>query len=337
MRCLGICRWEMRTNELQSKLVMVARDSRGITAPAIKSGLDNILLWWRPEHGEKFGYSDGWSDNGTAFYFSGAGQTGDQEFGHNNFENGRVRDHVVNQEHIRLLRYVGPNAVRYLGEMRLDPENPWQWRDGPDRYGETRKIIQFRMLPVGDVLRLPEDGVHFEPGASPKTEQISDQIPPPTATDIEALGKKEFQRLIAARSTISRRIELALVHEFRDWLASAHQLIATGLLIPYHAESRNLRVDMFIHGPQILVEAKSSSSREKLRMAIWAAPRLRTVDRTQSTSLHVASRHATARHAATSEFVKNRSRLENFAESVHHCPGGPALGLTSQRSEIWSE
>jgi hypothetical protein len=264
--------WDLNVGETDKRTAIQSRHkgahSRGISAPSQSSGLKNILLWWRPERGEIFGYDDGWSPGGDVFYFSGAGQTGDQEFGHNNFENGRVRDHVLSIEHLRLLRYIGPNTVRYIGELRLDPEAPWLWRDGPDRYGSIRKIIQFRMLPVGEVLRLPDDAIHDEPSQNPESEQVPALVPAPTPTDLEALGKKEFMRLLHAQAVLARRAELQLVHAFRDWLWERHRLNATGLRIPYAAEARNLRADLFIPEPRVLVEAKASSAREKIRMAI---------------------------------------------------------------------
>jgi 5-methylcytosine-specific restriction protein A len=84
--------------------------SRGISAPGKDTGMRNIMLWWRPEIGETFGYSGGWTEDGTAFYYSGTGQEGDQVFAAPHIENKRVRDHAATGDHVRLLRYVAKNS-----------------------------------------------------------------------------------------------------------------------------------------------------------------------------------------------------------------------------------
>ncbi|MGR6967014.1 hypothetical protein ACU610_21370 [Geodermatophilus sp. URMC 61] len=67
---------------------------------------------------------------------------------------------------------------------------------------------------------------------------------------------------------MAQRIEARLVHDFRDWLVQEHGLAATGLRIPYAVEARSLRADLFITTPRVLVEAKASTAREHIRMAI---------------------------------------------------------------------
>lgn len=79
---------------------------------------------------------------------------------------------------------------------------------------------------------------------------------------------RTFQRALRAREVEVRRQELALVHDFATWLAEAHGLATCGLDIPYALEARNLRADLFLVSPHVLVEAKGSSARENVRMAI---------------------------------------------------------------------
>ena len=86
---------------------------------------------------------------------------------------------------------------------------------------------------------------------------------------------KEFKRLVLAREVVATRTEAQLVHDFSAWLQSAHGLTSSGLTIPYDPEGRNLRADLFIHSPEVLIEAKSSSAREHLRTALgqsWTTP-----------------------------------------------------------------
>lgn len=244
-------------------------NARGISAPGRDTGLNNIMLWWQPERGEVFGYADGWTPDGAAFYFSGTGQEGDQLFEAPYAENGRVRDHALDGAHVRLLRYMAKNSVRYMGELRLDPNDPYQFRDGLDRLGNTRRIIQFRFLPVGEVRQFPGDPHRDVPseGATAVTAPIQ-ALPPIIVTELEALRQPEFQRLNEARLVLMRQLENALVHEFSDWLDREHDVAASALDIPYVPEARTLRADMWLPAQRVLIEAKASSSRESLRMAI---------------------------------------------------------------------
>ena len=58
--------------ELQSKYD--GSLGRGISAPAAGSGQRNIMLFWRPDHGEKWGYQDGWVPDGSRFFSQGWGR-----------------------------------------------------------------------------------------------------------------------------------------------------------------------------------------------------------------------------------------------------------------------
>ncbi len=257
--------WDLEVGDVESRTWIQSRyggsHSRGISAPASR-GVD-IMLWWRPGHGEQFGYADGWARDGT-FNFSGTGQTGDQRFGAPHHENGRIRDHRANGDHLRLLRYVGPNRVRYLGEFALDPATPWVWRDGPDALGRPRKIIQFRLVPVGGVDLDDVRSVGDDSGAAP-----ADPIPPaPEVTAVEAMKQASFLRLTQQREQLTRREELQLVHRFHAWLASNLGTTATGLHLRVGLGMPALRADLWIPDWLALVEAKASAAREPIRMGL---------------------------------------------------------------------
>lgn len=222
------------------------------------------MLWWRPGTGEQYGYSDGWASDATAFYFTGTGQVGDQRFVAPNSENGRVRDHIGNGDRLRLLRYVGKNEVVYVGMFRLDPTDPWRWRDGVDRFGTTRKMIQFRLLAVGDTRRMEGDPTREEISLDPSSVPLD---PVPVPTPIETLRAVDFEQVTRLQVRLARRTELQLVHEFSAWLEN-RGVSSTGLRIPYSPERRDLRADLFLPETSTLVEAKATASRESLRMAI---------------------------------------------------------------------
>ena len=262
--------WDLNVGDVDTRTAIQQRHggshSRGISAPAARPEAVDIMLWWRPEHGEQYGYTDGWASDG-AFYFTGTGQYGDQRFEAPNAENGRVRDHKAAGDRLRLLRYTGNNSVRYLGEFALDVSNPWLWRDGPDRLGRMRKMIQFRLLPVGEVEEPEAEDTRDD--ATTTAEETVEPVPPsPQETAVEALAKKEFQRLVRVLEQVARREELELVHGLRSWLFAAHGLTATGLRIPTGLGLPPLRADLWVPSRQMLIEAKASASREHVRTAI---------------------------------------------------------------------
>lgn len=264
--------WDLSLGQEDSRTGIQSRfggsNARGISAPAAGGTNSDIMLWWKPEHGSTYGYEDGWTRDHSSFYFTGTGQFGDQQFGPPFGENGRLRDHLANGDHVRLLRYVRKNWTRYVAELRLHPTDPWRWIDGPDGTMATRRMIQFRFVAV-DALPPATDEITREPILSEVVEvALRLAPPPPTPSELEALRTKEFKKFIRAREVVASRTEAILVHDFRDWLFTARGLPSSGLTIPYAPEGRNLYADLFLPSLGILVEAKASASREHLRMAI---------------------------------------------------------------------
>jgi hypothetical protein len=229
--------------------------------------LHDICLWWQPGRSEVFGYLNGWTANGSVFYYTGSGQRGDQVFDSPHVENGRVRDHVANGDAIRLLRYLAKNQVEYLGKLALDTTDPFRLIDAYDAEGNMRKVIQFRFLPVGEVKKYASDPTRETLLPGPLTTEVEPVPPLPDVVEVEAVNAETFVRRTLARDAVAKRAESLLVHAFKDWLAGRGGQ-AVGLRVPYGPEARNLRADLFLPAARVLVEAKASSSREAIRMAI---------------------------------------------------------------------
>lgn len=214
--------WDLQLGDVDSRTSLQDRHggsrSRGISAPAMGGPNHDIMLWWRPERGEHYGYVDGCAPDGSAFYYTGTGQEGDQEFDAPLIENGRVRDHVQNGDRDRLLRYVGSNSVRYLGELQLDPTDPWRWVDGPDRFGIQRKMIQFRFLPQGSVLLDPVGPIHPEPTPAIEPTETFPEPPSPTQSELERIQSHEYEQLRRLQTVLLNRKGARLVHRFAAWL-----------------------------------------------------------------------------------------------------------------------
>jgi hypothetical protein len=268
----GVTDWSMSLGDVASRTAIQARHggsrSRGISVPALGSERHDIMLWWHPERGETFGYRDGWTLDGSAFFFAGTGQEGDQFFEAPLHENGRVRDHASNGDNVRLLKYVAKNKVQYVAQLALDISDPWSWVSGPDRYLLDRRMIQFRFLPVGEALIEEADRLRESPVSVPTPAPVAPVPQEPSPTDVEALRSRHFQQLQRTRVTLARRREAELVHDFCVWAGEIFGHPTEGRVIPYAPESGGLRVDVFVPDLNLLVEAKASSERNSIRLAI---------------------------------------------------------------------
>jgi 5-methylcytosine-specific restriction enzyme A len=95
------------------------------------------------EEGGQYGYDDFWDADGV-FHYYGAGQEGDMVFRTGNLA---LRDHAINGEDVHLFEQE-PSALRYVGQMvgagygEID--------DVPDRNGDLRRAIVFRLIPIED-------------------------------------------------------------------------------------------------------------------------------------------------------------------------------------------
>jgi len=90
--------------------------------------------------GEKRGYIDGWTDDGT-FSYSGQGQSGDMAFQRGN---AAIRDHAANGKDLHLFENDGNGMVKYLGQMVYGGHQIIP--DQVDSKGMRRKVIQFHLV-----------------------------------------------------------------------------------------------------------------------------------------------------------------------------------------------
>jgi len=93
------------------------------------------------EQGHRYGYRDGWSEDGL-FLYTGEGQKGDMTFVRGNLA---IRDHAENGKDLHLFEYVRRGYVRYTGQMIC---TGFHERRGPDRNGHDRRVIVFELAPL---------------------------------------------------------------------------------------------------------------------------------------------------------------------------------------------
>lgn len=98
------------------------------------------------DSGEQFGYSDHYDDFGV-FHYTGEGQVGDMQL---RGGNKAILEHASNGASLHLFKALGKKAGKSLGQQYMGEFvcADHVWKDGPDRNGTIRRIIQFHLLPI---------------------------------------------------------------------------------------------------------------------------------------------------------------------------------------------
>jgi hypothetical protein len=105
----------------------------------------NVLIFSDPRAGESYGYTyDKWIDG--VFHFTGEGQVGDQVM---KWGNGAILNHRKDGRALRVFRGAR-DVVTYMGEFELAAD-PYYRASTRDRLGHERRVIVFRLVPVGAV------------------------------------------------------------------------------------------------------------------------------------------------------------------------------------------
>jgi hypothetical protein len=210
----------------------------------------NVLLFTDREAGKRFGYNfDGWHPDGT-FHYTGEGQLGDQSMREGNRA---IRDHGEEGRALRLFVKDG-TSVTYAGEFELPNESHILFDEAPDREGFKRQVFVFRLRAVGEIW------------SKLNVEAPSEMLPftlPIEANNVEAY----VQQREAGEPREALRKEALLVQRFVEWLESHRGETAERQGIPT-AAGRTMFTDAYVRESRELVEAKASSSREHIRMAL---------------------------------------------------------------------
>ena len=219
---------------------------QGGIAPCV--GTPNVLLFTKPS-GRLYGYDDGWRDDGT-FHYAGEGQVGDQKFTKGNRA---VLDHRQNGRALRLFEGAGRTTVRYLGEYVVDEPHPTYRMEAPDRNGDLRSMIVFRLRPVDG-----EGAIVVPPGPT---------IPAVVDLALESHLIETFMVSPTVNEIKGERREADLVNRYASWLrADGHQVIRKQINLP--GAVGVLYTDLFDVTSGELVEAKGSASRYHVRLGL---------------------------------------------------------------------
>jgi hypothetical protein len=235
----------------------------------------NVFLYSDPSRGRRYGYNfDGWNAEGSVFFYTGEGASGDQRL---RAGNRAVQDHALKGRALRLFVANGfePGSrtvrQRYVGQFEVDPELPFEIEQAPDENDDPRSVLVFRLLPIG-ILPVSERDQSTTPlagvdeiilvGVDEKSLEFSYR-----EIDIETAGSSKSAHEVKARIAWNIRREAALVGSLRDALVKRDHEVHRQQITPA-GQASPIYTDLFDATDNVLYEAKSDSSRASIRMAI---------------------------------------------------------------------
>ena len=223
---------------------------------------DYVMVFSDITEGAHFGYAqhDGVTDAGEGFDYTGAGQVGDQEFLRGNRT---LVNHAEENKRLQLFVAAGtlPGSGRkqqeYVGEYRVrqDDRGPFHYARAVDSRGQDRTVIVFHLerLSSGTApVRVPRS----QPATEPKA---------PFQVPLE-VDRTYVSARRASEAATTRRREAELTSMFNSWLAMQGRS-ANRWAIPIDSGAA-LLTDYYTDDDNTLFEAKASSSRNDVRMAI---------------------------------------------------------------------
>lgn len=236
-----------------------------------------ILIYVDHHSGAKYGYEDGWlaeeDDLGPIFEYTGRGAIGHQTFfGQAGSRNKAILRHVDERRSLLLFmaegRVPGSKSAakqqRFLGQFELDKGQPYIIREGSDEQGDRRRIIVFRMRPMGAFQHSPKDTIT----RASQTEilKVSSQVTAAALAEPEE-GKTGTSRRSAQPSTRTEHRKNELTQRYRNFLEQrgcrlfAYQIKPAGT-------SSTLKTDLYDETNHVLYSLRGSCSREDIRMAV---------------------------------------------------------------------
>ena len=229
--------------------------------PSAKSS--NVFVYSDPARGSVYGYKyDGWNSDKSVYLYTGEGRVGDQLLTHGNkaivehkstgrslrlfVADGRISDESNEKNHI------------YLGEFEVDEDFPYYQADALDEsQEEIRTVFVFRLKPIGQVIKRDID-------VSQETEARSKQTA--ELIDLERNLTDTFSTS-GTEPSIGERREGKLVQDFTIHLEEFGHKVKRWKLTP-QGEIKSFLTDPYDLTEDHLYEAKGSSAREKVRMAV---------------------------------------------------------------------
>ncbi|WP_285760376.1 hypothetical protein [Nocardiopsis ansamitocini] len=236
---------------------------------------DTILIYSDHSTGHRYGYYDGWlaeeDEHGPIFEYTGAGTVGDQTFqGQKGSGNKAILHHDADDRVLRVFIAAGkvPGSgtkfQRYVGQFALDLQQPYVLRQAPDDTDTLRTVIVFRLRPTSDVKRNEKDAI--PPAPATQVNLVPAEVT--TSSMVEPENNKKIKGIRSAQpSTPTERREAALSNAYQKHLATNGHEVKRVQIRPEGLTS-TLMTDLYDVTDHVLYEAKGTSTRKDIRMAI---------------------------------------------------------------------
>ncbi|MEU6041230.1 hypothetical protein ABZ801_38140 [Actinomadura sp. NPDC047616] len=235
----------------------------------------NVLVFTDPKVGEALGYHDGWlaeeDEYGPVFEYTGHGP-GDQTFvGRHGTGNRAILHHVDDGRALRLFKAVGKvpgsgtKRQRYLGQFELDSIQPYVMREALNDKGIMRRVIVFRLRPVGQEFERRNEDV-IPPAPETKAVAVAAEVTNSAVVEPETNKKTKSSRS-AAPKTVAERREAELADKFQAFMGARGRKLAR-FQIKVKGLTSTLLTDLYDEQAHVLYELKGASTREAVRMAI---------------------------------------------------------------------
>ena len=193
-----------------------------------------------------------WVEDGS-FHYTGQGQKGDQSV--DAYPNRDLLHHASDGRAVRLFQATERSGWhRYVGEMEIDPADPYHLDRAPETGGgPIRTVIMFHLLPAG-----------------PTAVHRTDRLPvmernTVSVGDLEAHNTERYLARPHTETIEKERREQALVHRYADYLRGQGSEVVR---YTYQVGSSRLACDAFDVTNNVMIEAKSSTDRNSIRLAV---------------------------------------------------------------------
>ncbi|REK87587.1 hypothetical protein DY245_26310 [Streptomyces inhibens] len=248
-------------------------------------GAGKVFVYSDPSAGEEYGYTfDGRAEDdefGPLYLYTGAGAKGDQK---PSDRNGSLLTASQKNREIHLFvahgKVPGSGAMRqrYIGQMALDPAQPYDVRRSPGRDGEMRNVLVFRFRPAPGTTPAWTEA-DKQPKATKSTFEVTDPelskpvpvvLPKQSGAKVKKTEQHSTSQTIADIPASKRKVLLRegeLVAAFAEHLADAgHKTHSFQITIA--GEPGTLTPDLYDATEHVLYEAKGLTTRSNVRMAI---------------------------------------------------------------------
>ncbi len=220
----------------------------------------NVFIYSDPERSADIYPYDGWAEDDKTFLYTGEGRLGDQRMQEGN------RAVLEHRERGRALRvFVADGTVPdsaeknhlYIGQFEVDPDEPYVQEPAPDDNDELRTVYVFRLRPVDEPLRRPQD-----------TSGTGDAPTEPEAQLVDPEQQRNTEYEVAgSEPQTARRREAELVTRYENYLTGLGHDVQRWRIRP-PGELLTLVTDTYDGTEHTLYEAKGTTTRDAIRRAI---------------------------------------------------------------------